>query len=218
MMKLQGVSSVLGGSVATTNPKKNMPESTEKIKYVSTRQNANYNNDAVLSSYDSSPSLSIVSRSSIMSSFPTIIDCGEATKSESKRSSSLRLRRQQRTGVRFSTSVTVRLIRSCKDYKLQQEFDARWYTLQELQGMVQSCYDDDEFQSQARRKRYVRKLAYDALFDAQYQRQYDTPEQQEMILANLYQRYSSRCLVRAQLIGVNDQRAVKLCYNNNNLR
>ena len=150
-----------------------------------------------------------------MSSFPTIIDCGEATKSESKRSSSLRLRRQQRTGVRFSTSVTVRLIRSCKDYKLQQEFDARWYTLQELQGMVQSCYDDDEFQSQARRKRYVRKLAYDALFDAQYQRQYDTPEQQEMILANLYQRYSSCCLVRAHLIGVNDQRAAKLCYNNN---
>ena len=162
-----------------------------------------------------SPSSSIVSRSSIMPSFPTIIDCGEATKSNSKRSSSLRLRRQQRTSVRFSTSVKVRLIRSCKDYKLQQEFDARWYTPREYQEMGQKCSDDDDFRRQLLRKHCVRKLASDTLFHAQFQHQDETPEQQETILANLYQRYSSRCSVRAQSIGMNNQRIANWCYNNN---
>lgn len=235
MMKLQGTSSVPGSIVASIITKK-MSKNAKKIKYISTRRDANNNTSTVSLSCDSSQassshstaatttsteatasasiSSSIVSKSSIILSFPTIRDCDEATKS--KKSSSLhRCRRQRRTGVRFSTVVTVRIIRSCQDYKTPHEFDARWYTPREYQEMSQRCSEDDDFRRQLRRKHRVRKLASDTLFDAQFQYQDDTPERQEIILANLYQRYSSCCSVRAQSIGMNNQRVANWCYNNN---
>ena len=235
MMKLQGTSSVPGSIVATIITKK-MPKNAKKIKYISTGRDANSNTSTVALSCDSSQpssshstaatttsteatasasiSSSIVSKPSIILSFPTIMDCDAATKS--KQSSSLhRCRRQRRTGVRFSTVVTVRIIRSCQDYKTQHEFDARWYTPCEYEEMGQRCSEDDDFRRQLRRKHRVRKLASDTLFDAQFQHQDDTPEQQETILANLYQRYSARCSVRAQSIGMNNQRVANWCYNNN---
>jgi len=237
MMKLQGTSSVPGSIVATIITKK-MSKNAKKIKYISTRRDANNNNSTVSLSCDSSQassshstaattttsieatatasiSSSIVSKSSIILSFPTVMDCDESTKSKKLSSSSLHLCRRQRTGVRFSTVVTVRIIRSCQDYKTPHEFDARWYTPREYQEMSQRCSEDDDFRRQLRRKHRVRKLASDTLFDAQFQYQDDTPERQEIILANLYQRYSSRCSVRAQSIGMNNQRVANWCYNNN---
>ena len=84
--------------------------------------------------------------------------------------------------------------------------------------MYEQCCNDGDYQSQTRREQYVHDLAFETIFEAQYQHQYETPQQQETMIAALYQRYSSRCLVRAQSIGLKDQweTAVELCLTNNN--